>query len=230
MSLRPTKRPAGRDSIVRNPIQTQLDNIIGGSLRLQLDITAEDGSKLGELRALTQAHLDDPSVIQKLTDWRNQNMGNFLTHFVATPERTRNWLRNVVFKAQGQLLFLVCVDDQVAGHLGFKDLTCDDVLLDNAMRGERMGHPKLFVMAGRVLNEWLFREAGVQTIYGYVMTQNATAVMMNKQIGFGGWVRHPLVKNMRRGEAHWEIGAEGAVSPDDRYCYKIVLTRPGTAL
>lgn len=214
---------------MRNPIQTQIDDIIGGSLHLHLDITGEDDSKLGELRALTRAHLGDPLIIQKLTDWRNQNMGNFLTQFVATPERTRNWLDDVVFKAQGQLLFLVCVDDQVVGHLGFKDLTRDDVLLDNAMRGERIGHPKLFVMAGKVLNKWLFSAAGVQTIYGYVMTQNATAVMMNKQIGFGGWMRHPLVKHIKGSEFHWVIGIEGTVSPDDRYCYKITLPRTAAA-
>jgi hypothetical protein len=35
------------------------------------------------------------------------------------------------------------------------------VLLDNAMRGERVGHPKLFVQASKVLNEWLFEDAGV---------------------------------------------------------------------
>lgn len=214
---------------MRNPFQTQIDDIICGSLHLHLDITGEDESKLGELRALTQAHLDDPLIIQKLTDWRNQNMGNFLTHFVATPERTRNWLGDVVFKAQGQLLFLVCVDDQVVGHVGFKDLTRDDVMLDNAIRGERIGHPKLFTMAGRALNKWLFRETGVQAIYGYVMTQNATAVMMNKQIGFGGWMRHPLAKHMKGSESHWVIGIEGADSPDDRYCYKIMLSRPATA-
>lgn len=214
---------------MHNSFQTQIDDIISGSLRLHLDITGDDDNKLGELRPLTRAHLDDPPIIQKLTDWRNQNMGNFLTHFVATPERTRSWLSNVVFKAQGQLLFLVCVDDQVVGHLGFKDLTREDVLLDNAIRGERIGHPKLFVMAGRALNKWLFRATGVQTIYGYVMTQNATAVMMNKQIGFSGWMKYPLVKHMKGSELQWAIGVEDGTSPDDRYCYKIMITRPAAA-
>lgn len=213
-----------------NNIQSQLSNIVSGHSRLHLDVPAEDGTKIGELRALTMAHLDDDVIIEKITDWRNKNMGNFLTHFVATPERTKNWLRNLVFKAQGQLLFLVCVDDQIVGHLGFKNLTCDDALLDNTIRGERAGHPKLFVMAGKVLNEWLFREAGVKSIYGYVMTKNVTAVMMNKQIGFGGWMRYPLLKKSKGTEAHWEMGAEGDASPDDTYCYKIVITKAGAIL
>lgn len=213
-----------------NSIQSQLDNIIKGNLKLSLDILTEDGIKIGELRALTMLQLGDNTVIEKLTYWRNQNMGNFLTQFVATPERTKNWLLNVMFKSQGQMLFLVYVDDQVIGHLGFKNLTHEDVLLDNAIRGERCGHPKLFVMAGKTLNEWLFREADVKIIYGYVMANNATAIMMNKQIGFGDWTRLPLVKEMKGGEAKWEIGIEGQTSPDNTYCYKIILSNPDVTL
>lgn len=210
-----------------NNIQVCLDDIVSNRLSLCLDILSEDGAKLGELRALATRHLDDPVVIDKLTEWRNQNMGNFMTNFLATPERTKNWLRNVVFKAEGRLLFLVYVDEQIVGHFGFKDLTSDDVLLDNAIRGERVGHPTLFVMAGKTLNEWLFREAGVKTIYGFVLTKNVTSIMMNKQIGFGGWMRYPLVKKFKGDDAYWEMGTEGGTSPDDMYCYKIVMLKPG---
>ncbi len=182
------------------------------------------------LRPLIRSHLDDPDIIQKLTDWRNQNMENFLSHFVATPERTRNWMSNVLFCARGQMLFLVCVNDEVVGHFGFKDLTRNDVLLDNAMRGSRAGHPKLFVFAGKALVQWLFREAGVQHVHAYVMTENVASIMMNKQIGFGGTVRCPLIMKTKGDETHWEIGTEGAASPSGRYCFKLVIERPQAAI
>lgn len=213
-----------------NHIQTQLDEVIAGRRSLAIDISGEDGSTVGVLRPLVRAHLNDSVIIQKLTDWRNQNMGNFLSHFVATPERTRNWMSSVLFKARGQMLFLVCVNDEVVGHFGFKDLTRNDVLLDNAMRGSRAGHPKLFVFAGKALVQWLFREAGVQRVHAYVMTENVASIMMNKQIGFGGTTRCPLIMKNKVGETHWEIGTEGAASPNGRYCLKLVIQRPQAAI
>jgi len=208
-----------------HPIQPHLDDIIAGNLPFSLDIPDEDGRTVGVLRPLTQTHLDDQEIIHKLTDWRNQNMENFLSHFVATPARTSNWMRHVLFKRPGQMLFLIYVNDQLVGHFGFKDLIRDEVLLDNAMRGESAGHPRLFVFAGKVLVQWLLCEAAVQRVYAYVMTDNVASVMMNRQIGFGGWIRHPLIKSIRDGETHWKIGTEGVTSPDSRYCFKFVIER-----
>jgi hypothetical protein len=123
------------------------------------------------------------------------------------------------------MLFLVCVKDQVVGHYGFKNLTSSEVLLDNALRGERGGHPKLFVWAGQTLVQWLFREAVVQRVYAYVLADNAVSIMMNKQIGFGGWQRHPLTKCVREGEVVWEMGSEGGTSAEGRYCFKLLIER-----
>lgn len=209
-----------------NAIQPLLDEVIAGTRPLNLDIRDEDGGVVGTLRPLTRAHLDAPDIIQKLTDWRNQNMGNFLSQFVATPQRTRDWMQTVLFKARGQMLFLVWAEQRVVGHFGFKDLTGDDVLLDNAMRGDRAGHPRLFVFAGRALVQWLLTQAGVKRVHAYVMADNVPSIMMNKQIGFGGWARHPLLKREREGELHWEMGPEGAPSPDGRDCFKLVIDRP----
>lgn len=211
-----------------NPIQPRLDEIIAGTRQLGLDILDDEGNMVGTLAPLTRAHLDDPDIIEKLTDWRNQNMGNFLSQFVATPERTRNWMQNVLFKARGQMLFLVWAEQRVVGHFGFKELTADEVLLDNAMRGDRAGHPRLFVFAGRALVHWLLTEAGVRRVHAYVMADNVPSLMMNKQIGFGGWARHPLLKRERDGETHWDMGPEGASSPDGRYCFKLVIERAPT--
>ncbi|MDO9318883.1 MAG: GNAT family N-acetyltransferase [Gammaproteobacteria bacterium] len=210
---------------MKNSIQLLIDRIIAGSEHLTLGINDEKGLEVGFMRPLTTDHLDQPELIQKLTDWRNQNMGNFLTHFLATPERTRNWMKNVLFKTPGQMLLMIYVNDQVVGHFGFKDLAKDDVLLDNAMRGDRLGHPKLMVFAGMALVEWLFRETGVQRIHAYVMADNVASIMMNKQIGFNGWSRHPLISVVKDNETQWKIGAEGTDSPDARYCFNLVLDR-----
>lgn len=211
--------------MLNSSIQMLLNEVVAGTRPFSLEISSEAGVLEGVLRPVTVAHLDDHEIIRRLTDWRNQSMEKFLSQFVATPERTRNWMRNVLLKTQGQMLFLVCVKDQVVGHYGFKNLTSSEVLLDNALRGERGGHPKLFVWAGQTLVQWLFREAVVQRVYAYVLADNAVSIMMNKQIGFGGWQRHPLTKCVREGEVVWEMGSEGGTSAEGRYCFKLLIER-----
>jgi RimJ/RimL family protein N-acetyltransferase len=98
-------------------------------------------------------------------------------------------------------------------------------LLDNAMRGERQGHPKLFVIAGKSLIQWLWKATSVQRIDAYVMADNVPSIMMNRQIGFQGWVRHPLIKRTIEGDTHWDIGGEGETSADGRYCFTLFIKR-----
>jgi len=208
-----------------NPVQSQLNEIIAGTRELVLDICDDTGYAVGKMRPLTLAHLDNQEVVQKLTDWRNQNMHCFLSQFVATVERTRSWLEHVVFKIPGQMMFLISNTEQMVGHVGFKNLTMHDAMLDNAIRGERGGHPKLLVWAHRVLANWLFWEAGIGNLYGYVMADNAPAIMMNRQIGWGGWVRFPLFEESRGSDVHWTFGETNQTSPSGKYCYKIILDK-----
>lgn len=214
-----------------NPLQPTLDAALAGHLELELPLHDEAGELVGIMRPLTVRHLDQTEVIEKLTAWRNGNMDNFLTHFVATPVRTRAWIQNVLLKARGQMLLLVYSQDHLVGHFGFKELTRDEVLLDNAMRGDRWGHPKLFVYAGKALVQWLVQTAGVQRVHAYVMADNAPSIMMNRQIGFSSRTRHPLIKRMQNNDIHWEMGEEGQPSPEGRYCFRLLIEReqvPGT--
>jgi len=206
-----------------NHIQPILDDIIAGKQELTIDITDDQGHCIGRLCPLVLEHLECESVIEKLTLWRNINMTSFLTQFIATPKRTRNWMRSSLFLSTGQMLFLIYVDDHIVGHFGFKDLTTDDVLLDNAMRGERDGDPKLLVYAGKALVRWLFTQANVKRIKGEVMTDNIPSIMMNNRIGFGHKTRHPLIKRVVGSDTSWVIGPEGEVSLDDQYCFKYVI-------
>jgi hypothetical protein len=208
-------------------IRIRLDAILAGTEAVELPLfDQEKGHRIGAMRPLTSRHLDQIDVIQKLTDWRNANMANFLTHFEATPVRTRAWVQNVLLKNRGHMLWLVYDQiDNLVGHFGFKNLTLQSVLLDNAMRGERQGHPKLFVIAGKSLIQWLWKATSVQRIDAYVMADNVPSIMMNRQIGFQGWVRHPLIKRTIEGDTHWDIGGEGETSADGRYCFTHFIKR-----
>ena len=207
-----------------NSIQTKLDNVVYGREDLFINILNDDKKNIGLLKPLVVKNIQDDVIIGKLTDWRNRHMERFLTQFIATPERTRDWMRNVLFKNKGQMLFLIDVGGTAVGHYGFKDLTTDDVLLDNAMRGEQGEDAKLLVHAGRALVNWLLTVASVKKVRAEVLTNNIPAIMMNTLIGFGNRTRHPIVAFTENSETRWELGVEGEDSPENSYCFKYFIS------
>lgn len=211
-------------------LQARLDGILAGKEAMEITLYEESGLPIGVMRPLTARHLDQTDVLEKLTNWRSANMEMFLTHFEATLARTRVWLQNVLLKEPGQMLWLIFDQEgTLIGHFGFKNLTENSALLDNAIRGERHGHPKLFIFAGRALVEWLWNNTSICRIEGVVMAENVSAIMMNLQIGFQGWKRHPLIKRIVGGDTHWNIGREGLKSPEGRYCFTLFIERDGDA-
>ena len=211
--------------------QAKLDAVLAGTETMELPLCDDTGQPIGVMRPLTSRHLEQMDLMEKLTNWRNANMSNFLTHFVATPERTRAWVQNTLINNRGQMLWLIYdQNDALVGHFGFKNLTPQSVLLDNAMRGERQGHPKLLVGAGKRLVEWLWQTTPVKRIDAYVLADNVPSVMLNRQIGFAGWKRRPLIRRTIEGNTHWDIGEEGQSSADGRYCFTLFMERDENSL
>lgn len=209
-----------------NRIAARIRDVVEGRETLVIELHDDGGAAIGRLVPLTEAHLASDAVIGKLTDWRNASMGSFLTQFTATPDRTRNWLQNGVLASSAQMIFLIYADDVLIGHFGFKELTHETVLLDNAMRGERGGHPKLLQIAGRALIDWLFAEAGVRTVTGYVLSTNPAAIMLNRAIGFDRWDKLPVRREEVDGEVRLIMGEPGEASADGAYCYRLEKDAP----
>jgi RimJ/RimL family protein N-acetyltransferase len=208
-----------------NKFQIYLDKIITGAIDFSLAIKSDKDNVLGVLYPITIKHLESDEVIQNITEWRNQNKSSFLTEFTATNERTKNWLQNIVYKTQGQLLFLLYEDKKLIGHLGFKNLNEKEALLDNAVKGCKTINASIMVDAHKVIAKWLFDEAKIDQLYGYVLTDNIPAIMMNRSIGFIGWDRYPLLKEENKGEINWKFGQLAQNSEYNKYCYKIVLNK-----
>ena len=143
-----------------------------GQVELDLPIRLSAGDVIGSLKAVTWADASDPIALQRLTDWRNANMKSFLTQFTATPQRTAHWLREVALPNDGQMLFWVQSEDAIVGHLGFTSLTATDAQGDNAIRGERGGHPKLIVTAQHAMFQWLFDVCGLDSTQHYSRPRN----------------------------------------------------------
>jgi hypothetical protein len=211
-------------------MQGRLDSLLTSAELDDLCLIEEGGAQIGVMRPLTAYDLASIDVMEKLTDWRNANMRNFLTHIEGTRALTSKWVRNMLLKNHSQMLWLIYdQNNNLVGHIGFKNLTFQTVQLDNAMRGDRQGHPELLVVAGKSLVQWLWQKTPVKRIDINVMADNAPSIMMIRKIGFQGGKRFPLIKQIVNGCNEWSVGKEGQSSPNDRYGRNFYIERSASS-
>lgn len=200
-----------------------LQDVLDGHVALSIALPDGQGGLLGRLRPIVRADADHPEVVQALTAWRNANMASFFGQFVATCERTRAWMLRDLFASGGRLLFLIECDGRLIGHYGFKGLKDGEVLLDNAMLGERATRPGVMRQAGRSLIAWLFDVLQVDKVWGEVLTTNAPALMLNRELGFRVARKIPMLRSEQEGQVTWVPGDEACVDKAEVYCYQLLL-------
>ena len=208
-----------------NAQERHLQDVLDGRVSLSISLPDGHGGELGRLRPIVRADADNAAVVQALTDWRNANMASFFGQFVATCERTRAWMLRDLFASGGRLLFLIECDGRLVGHYGFKGLKDGEVLLDNAMLGERATRPGVMRQAGRSLIAWLFDALQVDKVWGEVLTTNAPALMLNRELGFTVARKIPMRRSEHDGQVTWVPGDEASHGKAEVYCYQLLLER-----
>lgn len=204
---------------------TKLIEIVDGRVVCEIPLTDESGAVIGKLEPLTLGHVDSDELVDSMTRWRNRASRFFMTQFEATPERTRAWLSDTILIDQSRLLCLIHSSQKVIGHYGFKNLTADSAELDNLVRGEPGGHPKLIYHAEIGLIRWLFSSFAISRIYAHVLADNNAVLDLHRSIGFVNEALIPLTRIESSGLVTLEYGSPGGTSPDRLYCQKIVLHR-----
>ena len=202
-----------------------MSDVIHERVALRIDIRDAQTNLVGYLLPLTISTLEDTALIQQMTRWRNQARRYFLTQFIATPERTRRWLETVVFQDYSCLLFLIHSQTKRIGHYGFKNLMPDSVEVDNLVRGEIGGHPKLIHFAEYTLIKWLFDSFSLERVYGFVLSDNRLVLDLHRSVGFEMAELVPLHRAEFNGETHLQMGSPGRVSVDGLYSRRVELHR-----
>ena len=153
--------------------------------KFKLEILDGQGIKIGSLKPIDNWLANDQGVIDKLTRWRKTFKKFFLTQFTPTPERTKNWLNSVVLPSDNRVLFLVYTDkSEIVGNFGICDLSQNRVELDNLIRGEIGGHPRLIYFAELTMLRWLFRELGIPIVTLHVFSDNYNTILLHESVGF----------------------------------------------
>lgn len=163
-----------------------------------------DGLKVAELHPLSlKSMLGIEEILTYLTEWRNKSMRYFFTGFIATPDRTLNWLKSSVLKSNSKILYLVYADEKPIGHFGLANVTPKKAELDNAIRGEKGGHPDLFKFIEFVLLDIAFNHLNVQKVEGKLFSNNLLAMILHKQFGFSVTGRSKLKRVENGYEWHY---------------------------
>lgn len=197
--------------------------VIQEQLPLRIDILDTQEKIIGYLEPLAVSVLQNDEVLHALTQWRNQSQQFFLTQFSATFERTKNWLVNTVFRDCSRLLFLIHSTSKLIGQYGFKNLSPDSVELDNLIRGEIGGHPRLIYYAETALVRWLFETFTLESIYAVVLVKNAMAINLHHEIGFRNIENIPLYETRVNDDIHLSIKQNGEFGQTAIYAQRMRL-------
>ncbi len=196
-----------------------------GREALSIDVPGPGGEIIGFLEPVTAAHIADPELPARMTRWRNAAQRFFLTRFPGSPERTRAWLESSVLSEPGRMLFLVRSPKKLVGQCGFIGLNRESAELDNLIRGEMGGHPRLMYYAEAALLSWIFESLDLSTISAGVLSENPMAGDLHASLGFRVCEVLPLSRSEEDGACRLTPGRAGEPSADGLYYNVMMLTR-----
>ena len=152
-------------------------------------------------------------------------MQYFFTQFAATRQRTAAWIERYLAD-DARLLFLIKTDaGRWEGHLGVCHIAGDVAELDNTIRGERRGHPKLFYLAELAVVRWAMADLGVDSVYLRLFADNARAIALHDKIGFRAELMQRLIARPYGDDVHFEIDAAIPPGPQDASLLQLRIDR-----
>ena len=155
------------------------------SEKFSIAIKDNNDKAIGSLVLVQKRDANNPIILDALTRWRKKYMKYFLTQFNASTNRTKSWLENIVIPSSDRLLFLILNEDNnLIGNFGIADILFDRCELDNLIRGEKGGHPKLIYFSELSLLKWLFLEKNVKRVNLHVFANNLPTIKLHKSVGF----------------------------------------------
>jgi len=175
------------------------------------------------LRAVSMAE-PLPGDVKALTEWRNRNAGSFLSEFMATEARTRDWLTHSVARDRSRILFMIEEEGkEPLGYVGlaFIDWTLASGEADSVVRG-RDGQPGIMAAAMRALLQWGRQELGLSK-YGVRVLSDNPANQFYVKFGFKEKRREGLRREESPGFVVWREVPQGAAN-DGRWLIHYELT------
>lgn len=184
----------------------------------RLPIIDDNNLVIGSLQCVDIYTLHDTQTIELLTKWRNQNMKYFLTQFLGTSLRTKNWLKNIVLPTDNRIIFLVCDETELKiGNLGLCNIGEDYAEIDNVLRGEISNNKNLFYYAVNTIVYWVFEYMDISNINLHVFSDNIKAIGLYEKIGFKTVKMLNLSRVDSENEISYILDGDSATYADFKY-------------
>jgi hypothetical protein len=162
----------------------------------------------------TRPHSVRASDVEALTAWRNRFVTAFLTEFVATEERTRRWLMDVVGPSPTKILFML--DDMNGNTFGYMGLDYIDWErqygeADAIVRGGDAPRGTMRIALTDLMT-WAEHTLGLQSLGVRVRSDNP-ALAFYRSIGFADVRTEPLVRTEEAGMIRYSPSSEAQNTP-----------------
>lgn len=179
---------------------------------------------LGRLVPVGSWILDNISLIDELTVWRDCSKKMFLTRFEPSRDGTTQYLEQTAIAEPNRILFMIEANSVFVGHIGLILGTDQTAELDNLIRGKKGGDRDLAELSEARLLEWAFFDLGLERIELRVLSFNFQARAMHDSIGFTKFHETPLRAAIRDGKAVLEE-CEASVSNVPFTSDRMVVTK-----
>ncbi|KKP34963.1 MAG: hypothetical protein UR23_C0033G0006 [Candidatus Roizmanbacteria bacterium GW2011_GWA2_32_13] len=160
-----------------------------------------------QLILITSDCVENRNIVRLLARWRKKHQSWFQAQFKVTTKRTKIWLEKKVIETPDRLLFLIRINNNFIGHMGFfrfnfKNYSCE---IDNVVRGEP-GYPGIIQNGLKYLMEWGKKNLFIENYTLETTSDNQRAINLYSKLGFSEFKRIPLIQTDKNGYNEW-IGA-----------------------
>jgi len=133
--------------------------------------------EIGKLVPIGNWILTDKKKIENLSTWRQKNMKFFFSQFKSSNKRTLWYIKNFSIEQNNRIFFLIYTDkDKLIGHIGLAEIEKNFATMDNMVRGEEGGDPKLMYYSMIVIINWSFKILNIENLYGKIISYNWLAI------------------------------------------------------
>jgi hypothetical protein len=150
-----------------------------------LEVFSENRIKIGSLLPVGPWILSDDLKIQKISVWRQRVMRMFLAQFDSTYEKTLAYLKNSSIGEINRIFFLILDENKnFVGHIGLSNINETSCELDNLVRGEEGGDPRLMFHSEQTILHWAFQMLHLKESYLKALSYNWLVLSLHEEIGY----------------------------------------------
>jgi len=211
--------------LIKNLITSMKVDFFDDALSNALPIFDSKKNEIGKLIPIGNWILTHKEKIEDLSKWRQKNMKFFFSQFNSSYKRTLWYIKNFSIEQNNRIFFLIYANnDKLIGHIGLAEIEKNFATMDNMVRGEEGGDPKLMYYSMIAIINWSFKILNIENLYGRIISYNWLTIFLYEEISFKIIERIPLKKIEENGEInHKDI--DSSESNVRYFCTKVLLKK-----